>query len=68
MAKYEVMSITSIPPAVKVEADYFVIEAGHLIFRRTRYGNTYPITVLALASGNWTQVVRLPDELPCGST
>ena len=71
MAKYEV-SVTSIQSKVMVEADYFVIEAGHLVFRNVlrseppyllSHKHFDTVTVRAFTQGYWTQVERLPDEL-----
>lgn len=40
----------------KVEADYFRIVDGALIFRNSARGNTYPEAVRVFASGVWTEV------------
>jgi hypothetical protein len=54
-----------------IEADYFVLQSGHLIFRNERSG-TYPETVRVLAPGSWAQLKNLgftePTCAMCGGT
>lgn len=44
-----------------VDADYFRIEAGVLIFRNTGHGNNYPEAVHVFAAGVWAEVEPLHE-------
>lgn len=44
---------------VPVKADYFVLDHGHLCFRKAREGGGYPTSPLVLAPGVWLTVEEL---------
>lgn len=45
--------------SVKVEANYYRIVDGCLIFRNNVGGNSYPETVAVFAAGYWLEVHRV---------
>jgi hypothetical protein len=45
--------------AVRVTAQYFVIEAGNLIFRNAVAGRAYPVTVRVFAFKQWCEVEKV---------
>ena len=58
MKKFDValMPTNGFEKGVIVEADYFRIEAGVLIFRNSKIGNQYPEVVHCFAAGVWQEV------------
>ena len=58
MRKFDVVALVTngFAKNVMVEADYFRIEGGALIFRNSKIGNQYPEVVHCFAAGVWQEV------------
>ena len=53
------------PSILMVEAEYFVLEEGHAVFRNKATSRTYgyPETVFVFAPGVWLEVCRESEEI-----
>jgi hypothetical protein len=56
VSKHGPLAITAEKTEVLIEADYFKLEAGHLVFRDNGSRGSYPVTVKVIAPGIWAEV------------
>lgn len=55
-------NIAGVPAMIPVQAEYFVLDHGHLCFRKSREGGGYPSSPAVFAPGAWFTVEELAEK------